>query len=358
MKKWTIRKIWVSLFSSAWVAETYLKDSWIDVVVANEIVKDRATLHQKIYKDTLMIQWDIMDKEVFSKILNKSWKDIDFLIAWPPCQWVSVAGKNRNLNEMLKDSRNYLIKRVIEFIKLKKPKYIMIENVPAYLKLKLPHKWNLATIIEILQDCFWKEYNVESRVLDSSEYGVPQKRTRAIIKLYKKWLLRWRPKKERKITVKDAIWHLPSLESWEKSSIPHHYARQHTKEHVLWMKHTPSWHSAIENLKYFPAKKDWTRISSYGSSYRRIKWDEPAPTITMRNDAISSQRNVHPWKLKKDWTYSDARVLTPLELMILSSLPKKWAIPVDTPESLIRKCLGECIPPLLVKKVVDCIWKA
>jgi DNA (cytosine-5)-methyltransferase 1 len=41
--------------------------------------------------------------------------------------------------------------------------------------------------------------------------------------------------------------------------------------------------------------------------------------------------------------------------MILSSLPKKWAIPTNTSESLIRKCLGECIPPLLVKKVVELI---
>jgi DNA (cytosine-5)-methyltransferase 1 len=50
----------------------------------------------------------------------------------------------------------------------------------------------------------------------------------------------------------------------------------------------------------------------------------------MRNDAISSQRNVHPGRLKKNGTYSDARVLTPLELMLLTSLPKKWNVPKGT----------------------------
>ena len=40
----------------------------------------------------------------------------------------------------------------------------------------------------------------------------------------------------------------------------------------------------------------------------------------MRNDAISSQRNVHPGRLLDDGTYSDARVLTPYELMILNSV--------------------------------------
>ena len=73
----------------------------------------------------------------------------------------------------------------------------------------------------------------------------------------------------------------------------------------------------------------------------------------MRNDAISSQLNVHPGRLLKNGTYSDARVLTPLELMLLTSLPKDWNIPNDTSELLIRKCIGECIPPLLIKKIVE-----
>ena len=73
----------------------------------------------------------------------------------------------------------------------------------------------------------------------------------------------------------------------------------------------------------------------------------------MRNDAISSQLNVHPGRLQDDGTYSDARVLTPLELMILNSIPRDWNIPDDTPEILIRKVIGESIPPLLVKKIVE-----
>ncbi len=75
----------------------------------------------------------------------------------------------------------------------------------------------------------------------------------------------------------------------------------------------------------------------------------------MRNDAISSQRNVHPGRLKPDGTYSDARVLTPLELMIINSMPTDWNIPDDTPEILVRQCIGESIPPLLLKKVAGMI---
>jgi DNA (cytosine-5)-methyltransferase 1 len=126
------------------------------------------------------------------------------------------------------------------------------------------------------------------------------------------------------------------------------------------MKHTKTGTSAFSNPVYYPQKKDGTKIKGYESSYRRIKWDEPAPTITIRNDAISSQRNVHPGRLLPDGTYSDARVLTPYELMILTSLPKDWPLPDDTPEVLIRQVIGESIPPLMVKAIVgelECLKK-
>ena len=258
---------------------------------------------------------------------------------------------------MIKDERNFLIYRVIDFIKLKKPKFVLIENVPAFLKLLLPHDWKLSNVENILKSVFENDYIIESYILDSADYWVPQFRKRAIVKLYQKWLKWWVPKKEKHISVEKAIWHLPSLEAWENSDILWHFARKHTKEHISWMKHTPTWETAFTNKDHFPKKQDGTRVKWYNSSYRRILWNKPAPTITMRNDAISSQRNVHPWRLLPNWVYSDARVLTPRELMILNSLPDDWKIPKDTPEILIRQCIGESMPPLMLKKIINLIWK-
>lgn len=86
--------------------------------------------------------------------------------------------------------------------------------------------------------------------------------------------------------MREAIGYLPSLEAGEKSDIKWHFARKHDERHILWMKHTASGTSAFSNPVYYPKKKDGTRIKGYESSYRRIKWDEPSPTITMRNDAV------------------------------------------------------------------------
>lgn len=346
----------VSLFSSAGIAETYLKDVGVDIIVANELIPERANLYSNVHEGCEMIVGDILEQSIFDEIIRKS-QNIDFLIATPPCQGMSIAGKNRTYAEMLNDKRNHLVFKIIDFINIKEPNYILIENVPNFLKVQLPFRKELRTLMEILNILYGNTYSIEAKVLNTAEYGVAQRRKRAVIKMSKR-NLKWEwPSKEKEISLKDAIGHLPSLEAGEKSKILWHFARKHSKEHILWMKNTPTGKSAFENEKYYPQKSNGEKIKSYMTTYRRIKWNEPAPTITMRNDAISSQLNVHPGKKLQDGTYSDARVLSPLELMLLSSLPENWNIPEDTPEMLIRKCIGECIPPLLIKKIVSQIYQ-
>ncbi|MFV0556992.1 MAG: DNA (cytosine-5-)-methyltransferase [Lactovum sp.] len=344
----------ISLFSSAGIGEYYLKDSGIDLVVANELIERRANLHKKIYPECAVVQGDITDKKVFDEIISVASKHkIDFLIASPPCQGISVAGKNRKLNDMAEDERNYLILYAIEAIKELNPKYIIIENVPLLLKLYLNIDGIFYTVEELLRKELGEEYQIIPTILDTADFGTPQHRKRAIIRVFKKEL-RWDepPVFEKQISVRDAIGELPSLESGETSELPWHLARNHDKRQVEWMKHTPTGNSAFDNEKYFPQKKDGNRVKGFHSSYRRIKWDEPSPTITIRNDAISSQRNVHPGYLREDGTYTDARVMTPLELFRLTGLPDNVEIPLDTPEILVRQVLGECIPPKLIQALV------
>lgn len=346
----------ISLFSSAGIGETYFKDIGIDIVVANELLPKRAELYKHISPETAVICGDITNQDIFNKIIDSTPKDLDFLLASPPCQGMSVAGKNRCQTTMEMDERNYLITYVVKAIKLTNPTYVLIENVPALLKLELNYRSQYRTVLDILKYEFSNTFDIDGKVIDSSDYGVPQTRLRAIIKMCKKDKTWTWPKKKSKVTVEMAIGNLPSLEAGEESNIKWHFARKHSADNILWMKHTPTGKSAFSNPIYYPQKKDGTRNKGYESSYRRIRWDAPAPTITIRNDCIASQRNVHPGRLLDDGTYSDARVLTPLELMLLTSLPSDWNIPDDTPEILIRQCIGESIPPLMLKEIVRGIY--
>ncbi len=345
--------IGTSLFSSAGISETYLNSIDVKITVANELLEERANLYRSVNKESKMITGDIQNDKIFKDIVDSSANNLDFLIASPPCQGMSVAGKNRFKNQMLNDERNFLVFRIIEFIQNKNPKYVLIENVPTFFKIELPFQGKLMKVVDILSILFKDKYQIEAEEYDAQLFGVPQRRVRAIIKMYKKGLKWNSPTSESVINVEKAIGHLPSIEANEKSEIKWHFARKHSERHIAWMKNTPTGKTAFDNKIHFPTKENGDLIKSYNTTYRRIKWEEPAPTITMRNDAISSQLNVHPGRKLKNGLYSDARVLTPLELMLLSSLPADWNIPNDTNELLIRKCIGECIPPLLIKKIVE-----
>lgn len=344
----------LSLFASAGIGETYLSNVGINIVVANELIERRAALYRVLNPNSNMICGDITNPQVFNCVIESAAKkNIQFMIASPPCQGMSVAGKNRHQSSMQGDERNYLINYVFKAIRLLKPKYVLIENVPMLLKFCLPYHNKNYKVLEILQREFSDLYDMDGQVMNAADYGVPQNRLRAIIKMVRKgnqWP--WPLTVDHHVTVREAIGNLPSLEAGEASNIKWHYARKHTERQILWMKHTATGKSAFSNPIYYPQKKDGTRVKGYESSYRRIRWDEPSPTITIRNDAISSQRNVHPGRKQPDGTYSDARVLTPYELMILDSLPPDWPIPDDTPEILVRQVIGESIPPLMIKKIV------
>lgn len=345
----------ISLFSSAGIGEYFLEKHGIDIVVANELLEKRAKLHRELYPNCEVVVGDITQEEIYKKVIDLTKTNkIDFIIASPPCQGMSVAGKNRKSEEMSVDERNYLILSVIKAIKELDPIYVIIENVPLLLKLVLKYQDQYLTIEEILNRELGHKYNVVSSIFDTADYGVPQHRKRAIIRLSKKGIVWKEPEKNQKlITVRDAIGKLPSLESGEKSDIPWHFARNHDRRQVEWMRHTATGNTAFDNNIYYPKKKNGDRIKGFKSSYRRIKWDEPSPTITIRNDAISSQRNVHPGREKEDGTFSDARVMTILELLRLTGLPDDINIPRDTPEILIRQVIGECIPPRLIEVFVE-----
>ena len=231
-----------------------------------------------------MFAGDILEKKVFNSILEATPSKLDLLIATPPCQGVSIAGKNRLSSQQIEDERNHLLFPILKFIKETNPKHVLIENVPQYLKLFLPFKGQLRIVQEILEMEFSNSYQIESQVINCADLGVPQSRKRAFIKLFpknKKW--EWPTYVSKQKLLEETIGNLPSLESGEDSEIPWHFARSHSADHIQWMRHTPTGHSAFDNSVHFPKGKDGKPIKAYNTTYRRMSWDKPAPAITMRN---------------------------------------------------------------------------
>jgi len=373
----------LSLFSGAGVAETYLNSVGVDVVVANEIDDKRASFFRHIYSKCNMITGDIRDSKIRNEIVSKSIdKKVDFIIATPPCQGMSIAGK---MNEL--DKRNQLIFYAIDVIKKIKPRFVLIENVPRQLKTMIKVGGKTMLIPDYIKSELSKIYlfNKES-LIRAMDHGVPQMRKRSIFIFSRidtgiKWHF---PKKSKLITLEKALKNVPSLYpllreglemtikkfpkflEYEKrgaSVSKWHFPPTHSWKMVEWMMHTPSGKTAFENEIYYPQKKDGIRIKGHSNHYRRNDWNKPSRAITQNNGVISSLTCVHPGHLvtdrgtEKSRIYSDPRVFSIYELLIISSLPINWDIPDWAQENFIRKVIGEGIPPLLIKLIVKELTK-
>lgn len=367
----------LSMFSNVGIAETYFNDLGIDVCVANELLQERADFYSHLYPQTNMICGDITQNEVFNRVYKASLEsNVNMIIATPPCQGMSNAGKKDPT-----DPRNRLIYYAIEMIKKLVPDFIILENVPMQMHTKIKYR-NIEMLIpeyieKELKDLY--EFN-DQKIINTKDYGIPQSRQRFIYLLVNKRLnIKWEfPEPSTKIiTLKDAIGNLPSLdpllrEETERWRFPYyekkkkeaqfvsklHYPPVHSWRQVEWMIHTPSGLSAFKNEKYFPCK-DGRRIKGAPRTYMRMDWNKPATTVLQNSGVISTFSTVHPGRLinegnnEDERLYSDARVLTIYELLIISSLPLNWNVPEWANEILIRKVIGEGIPPLLIKRAIE-----
>lgn len=343
----------ISLFASAGIAELYLKDIGIEIIVANELIEKRAKCHEFLHPNTKMIIGDIREKKIKDEIKSYISDDVKFLLATPPCQGLSTLGKNKNQKHFESDKRNYLIFDTLDIIDSGNFDYILIENVSRFLKMYFPFENDVYPLEELLKLKYSVKYNIEVDILDTKDYGIPQMRPRAIIKLYKKKFSWPWPKKEKEITLKEAIGHLPSLEAGEKSDIPWHNAKIHNERQITALKHTPTGKSAMVNKIYYPKKDNGDRIKGFHNTFKRMAWDMPAHARTTNCGNIGSHNNVHPGHPLKDGSYSDARVLTLLETFIVSSIPENIKFPKWATDTFIRTIIGESVPPLLLKKVLE-----
>ena len=366
----------LSLFANVGVAETYLQECGIDIVLANEIDKKRADFYTHVHPSTEMIVGDITNDVINKKVIEKAKNyNVDFVIATPPCQGMSLAGKMEPLDE-----RNQLIYYAIEIIKKIKPKYILLENVPQLLKTKIKFNSKLISIPEYIHLELDNTYNFANQNLVSAmDYDVPQMRKRNIFLLSRKDMpYTWQvPSKKSIITLRDAIGHLPPLDPLLKEGLkdtlqlfPDFLAKKeigekvskfhrppvHAKKHAIAMMHTPSGCTAFDNEIYYPKKDNGERVNGHYNTYRRFDWNKPSRTITQNNGVISSLCCVHPGREYKNKNneilYSDARCLSIYELFIVSSLPSNWNVPNWADDNFIRHVIGEGIPPMLVKNLV------
>lgn len=308
---------------------------------------------KKNMQEANVIVGDITNKKLKSEIISLSKKTgINMIIGGPPCQGFSNKGKKLGLD----DPRNYLFKEFLEFVEILSPEIFVIENVRGILTTS--NGWFKNQIVNKINEL---GYFVNYDILNAKDYGVPQSRERAIFICSKSKLIELPLSNGAQIrTVRDAIEDLAYLNSGE-GQIKSKYVTKPTSQYQEMMRedsdylfnHKASNHKpiAIEKLKLIPPEKgkeflpqEMLGKQQFKSTWGRLKWDRPSPTIDTRFDAASNGTNNHPFL---------HRSITPREAARIQSFDDKFIF--EGAKVHIRKQIGNAVPPLLAQAIANSI---
>ena len=272
---------------------------------------------------------------------------IHVIFGGPPCQGFSLTGKRD-----VYDPRNQLYIDYARFVDAFRPAAFVLENVRLLTSMKTQSGSLL--INEILQTFKNLNYNTHFAELNALNYGVPQSRERIFVAGinrsvrpnqrvtfpppgcgYNEASL-FAPRLDRPLTLRDAISDLEYLESGEKSGTdPLHFAVSHPSHVIEMLRDIPEGGSAHDN----PDPRLRPR-SGYNTTYKRLRWDEPASTISTTFGMISGSRNVHP---------TATRSLTIREALRCQTFPDDFLIFGKLGD--IRTMIGNAVPPRLASAV-------
>ena len=373
---------YISLFSSAGVGCFGFKQQKFHCIATNEYLEKRIKIQQynnKCKFDSGYIQGDLSSSEVQNRIyeeLENYSKDLDVLVATPPCQGMSVA------NHKKKDEkgRNSLVVASINIVSKIEPKFFIFENVRAFLNTICTDNDNIdKPISEAIETTLAGKYNILSKIINFKEYGSQSSRTRTLVIGVRKDLVNISPyslfpKKENAKDLKSLIGDLPSLTTMGKideNDIYHAY-RNFDKKMLPWIENIKEGQSAFDNVevKRIPHQIVDSKIvfnkNKNGDKYSRWYWDRVAPCIHTRNDILASQSTIHPSdnrvfsirELMRMMTISDDFKWSSLDFSALNALSfeakKKY---LKQEELNIRHCIGEAVPTKIFDIIAQNIKK-
>tara|TARA_Y100000991_G_scaffold213990_1_gene200764 strand:- start:927 stop:1976 length:1050 start_codon:yes stop_codon:yes gene_type:complete len=277
------------------------------------------------------------------------------IIGSPPCQGFSNEGKKDP-----SDVRNTLVRNYLDVIKNKKPEVFVFENVPGFSRL-------YGGKFEAYLRTFASEngYHLNSKILDLSQFGVPQVRKRYIA-------IGCRSKAiplpngnfiessdlfsdQNKITLWEAISDLPTVEHNERSG-EFAYDKPPTNDYQVKMRagseavhnHTTQKHSdrVLTKIRSVPAGGGMRQIvekfdenkTKYEGGYRRALKDRPSYTAYWTRGMTS----IHPVQ---------DRFLSPRECARIQSFPDKHIFLGTTIENYTLIC--NAVPPVFARCMAE-----
>lgn len=290
------------------------------IIWANDI-NEKATRTQKLnFKNINVVCGDIENILNYNdnKQLNlfedipKLPQNADVVIGGFPCQDFSLAGKRKGLSV----ARGKLYQSMAKVIQMVKPKVFLAENVKGLIS------WENGLAITTIIDDFTKlGYNVEYRLLNTADYGVPQNRERIIIIGIRKDLN------------KKCEWAKPTHSANDPNLLPWVTIRDAIKDLEDDERHKSLPNYGYSKAKYCPGKQGNTKT----------KADKPAPTI----------RAEHHGNI--EFHYSLPRRLSAREVARIQSFPDNFVF-VQSVTDTYRQ-VGNAVAPVFAWHIAQMLKK-
>jgi len=305
--------------------------------------------HNRDKKVGLTIDIKKFNDEVLPTILKKN--KIDGIIGGPPCQGFSTArlsNATTKIHEINKE-RNHLYLEFFRTVEIVKPRFFVIENVRGLVSASQG-----AFVKDIIERFGNLGYNVEYKILNASDYGVPQNRQRVFFVGLKKSKFSFPEKFDFKISTKDAI---GDIVLTDENDIQEYSCKaqndfqktmrkksKNLKNHEITI-HNEQTTSVISlvpdggNIKSLPP--EYWEIRKYNKAFQRMNSSLPSNTID------TGHRNY--------FHYSENRIPSARESARIQSFPDSFEF-LGTKGSQYKQ-VGNAVPPLLANAIAKQIFK-
>ena len=357
----------ISLFTCGMGMDLGFEKAKFQTVYANDITKFACNTIKKNRPEIPCDEGDITEissKEILKKSNYKK-GEIDVVIGGPPCQSFSTAGMRKGLD----DKRGMALLEFIRVIRDVQPKIFVFENVPGlksiskkrvsfYDRMALDKKTltsdqKYGSLFEEILNEFKKikNYNFEWKILNSADYGVPQKRKRLIligsrvadskiifekieqnakyadpVKAKELGKKSWRTLRDALDGLKDDKMECTKFPKWSK-----------------YLKHIPPggcWVNLPENLKkeamgHAADTDDPKKKGKQGGRtgfFRRLSWEKPSPTLVTSPSQMATCI-CHP---------DHDRPLTVREYARIQGFPDNWSFEGSLAQKY--RMIGEAVP--------------
>ena len=275
--------------------------------------------------------------------------EIKLLAGCAPCQTFSTY----NQNACPSDERWWLLLQFGRLVEEATPDLVTMENVPGLKDQKVFHEF-----LGMLQT---NGYYTHYDVVDSSLYGLPQRRRRLVLLASRLGEIRMLSPEELEVNpqnVEDAIRGLLPLQAGEVDpKDPLHQSSSLSKlnlERIRKSKPGGTWRDWPEELVAECHKKESGK--TYPGVYARMEWDKPAPTMTTQYFGFGNGRFGHP---------EQDRAISLREGAIFQGFPKDYKFvppgaPIKKKElgrmigNAVPVTLGEAIGRSLLRHVEEC----